>query len=244
MATADLGRAAQARPITPWRNPLLGVRLLTLAAVWAVWELLAHSGLFYKDVVPSSLAVMEAVLRSQTQAYYGPQNAGHFGLALSSYAHFTSPIRRYADLLVHRSLVSAYGLGPGGLTDTEAAEMERLGEQISMLERRAMEAERDTVDRYVAAYLSERVGEVVEARITGVLNFGFFATVEGIGGDGLMPARDLGREYFRYDEAAQTLVGEETGTTYASGQRLRLRLAEANPGSRAAPCRDRCRSRP
>ena len=111
--------------------------------------------------------------------------------------------------------------------------MERTGEVISMLERRAMEAERDTVDRYVAAYLSERVGEVVEARITGVLNFGFFATVEGIGGDGLVPARDLGREYFRYDEAARELVGEETGTTYASGQRLKLRLAEANPVSGA-----------
>ena len=177
--------------------------------------------------------VMEQVLRTQTQAYYAPANLGHFGLALGSYAHFTSPIRRYADLLVHRSLVAAYGLGPGGLTDAEAAEMERLGEQISMLERRAMEAERDTIDRYVAAYLSERVGEVVEARITGVLNFGFFATVEGIGGDGLLAARDLGREYFRYDEAAQQLVGEETGTTYAAGQRLRLRLAEANPVSGA-----------
>src|SRR3546814_5490118 len=111
--------------------------------------------------------------------------------------------------------------------------MERTGEQISMLERRAMEAERDTTDRYVAAYLSERVGEVVEARITGVLNFGFFATVEGIGGDGLVPARDLGREYFRYDETAQQLVGEETGETYSSGQRLKLRLAEANPVSGA-----------
>src|SRR3546814_12058389 len=96
-----------------------------------------------------------------------------------------------------------------------------------------MEAERDTTDRYVAAYLSERVGEVVEARITGVLNFGFFATVEGIGGDGLVPARDLGREYFRYDETAQQLVGEETGETYSSGQRLTLRLAEANPVSGA-----------
>ncbi|HVI97448.1 MAG TPA: RNB domain-containing ribonuclease [Sphingomonas sp.] len=177
--------------------------------------------------------VMEQVLRSQTQAYYAPVNHGHFGLALGSYAHFTSPIRRYADLIVHRSLVAAYGLGPGGLTDDEAAQMERTGEMISQLERRAMEAERDTVDRYVAAYLSERVGEVVEARITGVLNFGFFATVEGIGGDGLVPARDLGREYFRYDEAAQQLVGEETGETYAAGQRLKLRLAEANPVSGA-----------
>ncbi|RIA37567.1 RNAse R [Hephaestia caeni] len=177
--------------------------------------------------------VMEQVLRSQTQAYYAPANHGHFGLALGSYAHFTSPIRRYADLVVHRALVQAFGLGPGGLTDDEAAQMERIGEQISMLERRAMEAERDTTDRYVAAYLSERVGEVVEARITGVLNFGFFATVEGIGGDGLVPARDLGREYFRYDEAAQQLVGEETGETYAAGQRLKLRLAEANPVSGA-----------
>src|SRR3546814_7650444 len=127
----------------------------------------------------------------------------------------------------------AFGLGPGGLTDDEATQMERTGEQIAMLERRAMEAERDTTDRYVAAYLSERVGEVVEARITGVLNFGFFATVEGIGGDGLVPARDLGREYFRYDETAQQLVGEETGETYSSGQRLKLRLAEANPVSGA-----------
>src|SRR3546814_12987005 len=104
---------------------------------------------------------MEQVLRSQTQAYYAPANHGHFGLALGSYAHFTSPIRRYADLVVHRSLVQAFGLGPGGLTDDEATQMERTGEQISMLERRAMEAERDTTDRYVAAYLSERVGEAI-----------------------------------------------------------------------------------
>ncbi|RDE05262.1 ribonuclease R family protein [Sphingomonas aracearum] len=177
--------------------------------------------------------VMEQVLRTQTQAYYGPENHGHFGLSLGSYAHFTSPIRRYADLIVHRSLVAAYHLGPGGLTEGEAEGMTRIGESISMLERRAMEAERDTIDRYVAAYLSEKVGEMVEVRITGVQNFGFFATVEGIGGDGLMPVRDIGGEYFRYDEAAQKLVGEDTGAEYASGQRLQLRLAEANPVSGA-----------
>ena len=177
--------------------------------------------------------VMEQILRTQTQAYYAPGNHGHFGLALGSYAHFTSPIRRYADLIVHRSLVQAYGLGPGGLTEGEAGAMDRIGESISMLERRAMEAERDTIDRYVAAYLSERVGEVLDARITGVQNFGFFATVEGIGGDGLMPVRDIGREYFRYDEAAKALVGEESGETYSSGMRLKLRLAEANPVSGA-----------
>ncbi|MBD8678098.1 ribonuclease R family protein [Sphingomonas sp. CFBP 13720] len=177
--------------------------------------------------------VMEQVLRTQTQAFYGPQNHGHFGLSLGSYAHFTSPIRRYADLVVHRSLVGSYGLGEGALPADDAANMERVGEAISGLERRAMEAERETVDRYVAAYLSEHVGTVMEARITGVASFGFFATVEGVGGDGLVPARDLGSEYFRFDEASQTLVGERSGDTFASGQRLPLRLAEANPVSGA-----------
>ena len=177
--------------------------------------------------------VMEQILRTQTQAYYAPGNHGHFGLALGSYAHFTSPIRRYADLIVHRSLVAAYKLGPGGLTEGEAASMDKIGESISMLERRAMEAERDTIDRYVAAYLGERVGEVVDVRITGVQNFGFFATVEGIGGDGLMPVRDIGREYFRYEEAAKALIGEQSGDTFSSGMRLQLRLAEANPVSGA-----------
>ncbi|GGB15606.1 ribonuclease R [Sphingomonas metalli] len=176
--------------------------------------------------------IMEQVLRTQTQAYYAPLNHGHFGLSLGSYAHFTSPIRRYADLVVHRALVGAYDLGPGGSLP-EADEMTRMGEAISQLERRAMEAERDTIDRYVAAYLAEHIGEEVEARITGVQNYGFFATVEGVGGDGLMPVRDLGGEYFRYDEAGRTLTGEDSGDVYALGQRLRLRLAEANPVSGA-----------
>ncbi|WP_294316824.1 ribonuclease R family protein [uncultured Sphingomonas sp.] len=177
--------------------------------------------------------VMEQVLRTQTQAYYAPANQGHFGLSLGSYAHFTSPIRRYADLVVHRALVSAYGLGEGGLTKADAEAMEQIGTTISALERRAMEAERDTIDRYVAAFLAERVGETVSARITGVQNYGFFATVEGIGGDGLMSVRDLGGEYFRFDEAARTLTGEDSGEEYALGQRLELRLAEANPVSGA-----------
>jgi ribonuclease R len=176
--------------------------------------------------------VMTQVLRTQTQAYYGPQNAGHFGLSLGSYAHFTSPIRRYADLVVHRALVEADKLGPGGELPADA-EMAKTGEVISQLERRAMEAERETIDRYVAAYLSAHVGEVMEARITGVQSFGFFATVDGVGGDGLVPARDLGREYFRYDEAAQQLVGEETGEAFSLGQRLKLKLVEANPVSGA-----------
>jgi ribonuclease R len=174
---------------------------------------------------------MEQILRTQTQAYYAPRNAGHFGLALGSYAHFTSPIRRYADLVVHRALVRAYRLGEGGLTDGEAEAMEVTGELISQLERRAMEAERETLDRYVAAYLSERVGDIVDCRITGVQPFGFFATVEGLGGDGLVPVSTLGREFFRYDEASQSLIGEESDERFAPGQRLKLRLAEANPVS-------------
>ena len=175
--------------------------------------------------------IMEQLLRTQMQARYGPERLGHFGLALATYAHFTSPIRRYADLLVHRALVSAYRLGEGGLPQDEAERFEEIGEKISMLERRAMEAERETIDRYVAAYLADQVGQLVQCRITGVQPFGFFATVEDLGGDGLVLAQTLGQEYFRFDEAARQLIGEETGETYRVGQRLTLRLAEANPVS-------------
>jgi ribonuclease R len=175
--------------------------------------------------------IMEQILRTQTQAYYGPENHGHFGLALGSYAHFTSPIRRYADLLVHRSLVRAYGLGEGGLTDGEAEAMDIIGTSISQFERRAMEAERETIDRYVAAFLADRVGQLVDCRISGVQPFGFFATVEGLGGDGLVPVSTLGADYFRYQEASQSLIGDESGVRFTLGQRLKLRLAEANPVS-------------
>jgi len=202
--------------------------------------------------------IMEQLLRTQMQARYGPERLGHFGLALATYAHFTSPIRLYADLLVHRALVSVHKLGEGGLPAADAEQFERIGEQISMLERRAMEAERETVDRYVAAFLADQVGQLVECRITGVQPFGFFATVEDLGGDGLLFAKDLGQEYFRYDEAARTLVGDESGETYRVGQRLTLRLADANPvsgslrfelpegnygGPSAPPRRDRTRGR-
>jgi ribonuclease R len=184
--------------------------------------------------------IMEQILRSQTQAYYAPQNMGHFGLALGSYAHFTSPIRRYADLLVHRALVGAYGLelpaAKGGflpdrtsLSSDDYENMGRVGEMISQHERRAMEAERETIDRYVAAYLAAHVGELVDARITGVQNFGFFATVEGLGGDGLVPVSTMGDERFFFDEAGRALEGVESGDRYTVGQHLQLRLAEADP---------------
>ena len=183
--------------------------------------------------------VMEQILRSQTQAYYGHTNMGHFGLSLGSYAHFTSPIRRYADLIVHRALVSACKLEQpapetsavpefSGLSKEESARLEIISEKISKLERRAMKAEWETIDRYISAHLANRVGEVVHCRITGVQNFGFFATVEDLGGDGLVPVRTLGAERFDYDEAKQQLTGMESGTTYNIGQKIDLRLVEAN----------------
>ena len=177
--------------------------------------------------------ITEQILRSQMQARYGPEPLGHFGLALGSYAHFTSPIRRYADLLVHRALVASYNLGAGELQKGQREDFGRIGEVISGLERRAMEAERETIDRYVAAYLADRVGQLVDVRITGVQPFGFFATVDGLGGDGLVLAKTLGREYFRYDEKRQSLVGEQSGDEYRSGKRMELRLVEADPVSGA-----------
>lgn len=173
--------------------------------------------------------VQEQVLRSQTQAYYSPDNKGHFGLSLGSYAHFTSPIRRYADLVVHRALVAAYKLGDGGLTPEDATSMAKTADHVSMTERRAMEAERDTTDRYVAAFLSTRIGETMPTRITGVAKFGFFAQVVGLGGDGLVPVSTLGDERFVFDDATRVLEGIETGTRYTAGMRLELVLVEANP---------------
>ncbi|MEO5577596.1 MAG: RNB domain-containing ribonuclease, partial [Sphingomicrobium sp.] len=182
---------------------------------------------------PSRHEIMEQVLRTQMQARYAPDPLGHFGLSLASYAHFTSPIRRYADLIVHRSLVRSFGLGEGALSPDKAARFVEIGEKISLLERRTMEAERETVDRYVAAFLADRVGQILKCRITGVQSFGFFATVLDLGGDGLVPASILGNEYFRFDEAARALVGDTSGETYRQGQMIDLKLAEANPASGA-----------
>lgn len=229
----------------PSREKLVALKeyLATFGRSMALGEVITP-GLFnrmLKDVTDEAekAQVMEAVLRSQTQAYYGPGNAGHFGLALGSYAHFTSPIRRYADLLVHRALVDAFKLEQpapkgrlpetSGLSDRDRDDLSRVSEAISAAERRAMEAERDTIDRYVAAWLAGRVGEVFDTRITGVQSFGFFATIEQLGGDGLVPVSTLGDEHFRYDEAARALIGADSKTRYGVGDRLKLRLGEANP---------------
>ncbi|MEL6550870.1 MAG: ribonuclease R [Pseudomonadota bacterium] len=170
-----------------------------------------------------------STLRSMTQAYYAPQNYGHFGLALSHYAHFTSPIRRYSDLIVHRALITAHGWGEDGLSQDEIERLEATAEHISETERRSMLAERDTTDRYLASYLSERVGNEFTGRISGIARFGVFVKLDETGADGLVPIRDLGAEYFHYDADALTLTGSYTGREIGLGQRATVRLAEATP---------------
>lgn len=170
-----------------------------------------------------------STLRAMTQAYYSPDNVGHFGLALANYAHFTSPIRRYADLIVHRALISAHGWGKDGLSPDEIERLEQTATHISETERRSMMAERDTTDRYLAAYLSERVGSEFTGRISGIARFGAFVKLDETGADGLIPVRSLGREYFHFDREAGTLMGADTGFTIAIGQRATVRLAQATP---------------
>jgi ribonuclease R len=173
--------------------------------------------------------VNEVVLRSQSQAVYAPENIGHFGLNLQRYAHFTSPIRRYADLVVHRSLIRALGLGAGGIADDEAARLKDIAQAISDTERRAMAAERETADRLIAGYLADRVGAEFSARISGVTRSGLFVRLSDTGADGFVPAATIGDDYFRHDEGARALIGDRTGETYRLGDDVRVRLVEAIP---------------
>lgn len=173
--------------------------------------------------------VNEMVLRSQSQAIYSPDNIGHFGLNLMKYAHFTSPIRRYADLIVHRALVGSLGLGEGGITPDEEAALDDIAAEISTFERRAMAAERDTVNRLVAHHLAGRIGESFEGRVSGVTKAGLFVALPQYGADGFVPVSTLGMDYFIYDEAHQALTGEKTGLGYRLGDTVDVKLAEALP---------------
>ena len=170
-----------------------------------------------------------STLRSMTQAYYNAENFGHFGLSLKSYAHFTSPIRRYADLIVHRALITAHGWGKDGLSPEDIAELDATAVQISDTERRSMMAELDTTDRYLAAYLSDRVGSTFPGRISGIARFGVFVKLDETGADGLVPMRAIGSEYFHHDAETQTLMGADTGVVISLGQRVLVKLSEAVP---------------
>jgi ribonuclease R len=174
--------------------------------------------------------VNEVVLRSQAQAEYSAENYGHFGLNLRRYAHFTSPIRRYADLVVHRALIRALGLGEGALPQTETVEsLSEVAAQISVTERRAMKAERETADRLIAHFLADRIGATFQGRISGVTRAGLFVKLTDTGADGLIPIRTLGTEYFNYDEARHALVGSRSGAMHRLGDMVDVRLVEAAP---------------
>jgi ribonuclease R len=178
---------------------------------------------------PEAQVVNEVMLRSQSQAAYSPDNIGHFGLALARYAHFTSPIRRYADLLVHRSLISGLGLGAGGLGGDEVARLPDTAAHITATERRAALAERDAVDRYLAAFMADKIGARFMARISGVTRFGLFVTVPDSGATGLIPMSALPDDYWHHDEMEQTLTGRRSRRVFRLAQDVEVRLAEANP---------------
>ncbi|MBV8166599.1 MAG: RNB domain-containing ribonuclease [Alphaproteobacteria bacterium] len=178
---------------------------------------------------PHQTVVNEVVLRSQAQAQYSPDNIGHFGLALRRYAHFTSPIRRYADLLVHRALIKGLGLGPDGLPEgMTSAVFAQIGTEISGTERRAAQAEREVVDRYTAAHLAAHVGASFAGRISGVTRFGLFVKLAETGADGLVPIRSLPADYYHHDERNHRLVGKRTRRTFTLGDPVEVRLAEAD----------------
>ncbi|MAI89627.1 ribonuclease R [Ponticaulis sp.] len=172
--------------------------------------------------------ISEIVLRTQSQAIYSPDNLGHFGLNLSKYAHFTSPIRRYSDLIVHRALIRAYNLGPDGLPDEQRVRLEEIAGHLVDRERASMAAERDASDRYLTAFLADRVGAEFEGRVTGVAKFGLFVRLDETAADGFIPAASLGNEFWYFDDSASALVADRSGRRYELGQPVRVKLTEAN----------------
>jgi ribonuclease R len=181
------------------------------------------------DGAPQGQLVNEVVLRSQSQAEYHPLNIGHFGLNLRKYAHFTSPIRRYADLIVHRALIRALKLGADGLPDAIDDKLEAIGAEISGAERRAMLAERDTKDRLIARFLMDRIGATFPAKISGVTKSGLFVRLDETGADGFIPISTLGAEFFVYDEKSRSVVGSRSGETHRLGDAVEVRLVAAQP---------------
>ncbi|MBT3372620.1 MAG: ribonuclease R [Rhodospirillaceae bacterium] len=218
----------------PDREKLLGLKdfLSSLGLSFAMGERLRPE-LFNRILAKAKgsdhwEAVNQSILRSQSQARYDPDNIGHFGLSRPRYAHFTSPIRRYSDLLVHRALIRGGGFGKDGLHDEEAAHLAETAEHISNTERRAMVAERDANDRYMAAFMAEQTGAEFIARINGVTRAGLFLTLVDTGADGLLPMRYLHNDYYQVDEAQKALIGERSGVRYRLGDSVTVRLVEVN----------------
>lgn len=181
------------------------------------------SGTAHNDIVN------EVILRTQAQAVYAPDNIGHFGLNLARYSHFTSPIRRYADVTIHRALIRTLKLGDDGATDKDEARYDETAQHVSETERKSMAAERDATSRYIASFLADRVGAEFEGRITGVTRFGLFIRLDETQADGLAPISTLGAERWIHDETAHALVGEHSGKRFPLGMRVEVRLEEATP---------------
>jgi len=169
------------------------------------------------------------VLRTQSQAEYSPENIGHYGLALARYAHFTSPIRRYADLLVHRALVGALKLGKGALNDRQTEDFDELAEHISYTERQSSNAEQNAFDRYMARYMADKIGTLFYGRISSVTTFGVFLTMNETGADGFVPFRSIHGDYYRADEKGARLVGRHTKNIYKMGDEVPVVLRECDP---------------
>jgi ribonuclease R len=169
------------------------------------------------------------VLRAQAQAEYAPDNIGHFGLNLRNYVHFTSPIRRYADLIVHRALIKALKLGKDGLPDMSVERLRTVGQLISGTERRAMLAERDTHDRLIASHLADRIGAKFAGRVSGVTKSGLFVKLTVTGADGFVPASTIGADFYAFDEASMALIGQRSGEGFRLGDNVEVRLVEAAP---------------
>jgi ribonuclease R len=183
--------------------------------------------------MPVADLVNEVVLRAQAQAEYAIENAGHFGLNLARYAHFTSPIRRYADLAVHRSLIRTFGLGAGGLEPDETQRLAGVAKAISEAERRAMAAERETADRLIAAHLADRIGAEFDARVSGLTRSGLFVRLKDTGADGFVPASSIGGDFYVHVEESHALVGRRTGLSFQLGDTVLVRLVEALPSAGA-----------
>ncbi len=207
--------------------------LPTVDMSWAKGQIV-NAGRFNRiltlaKTTPHNDIINEVILRTQAQAVYASDNIGHFGLNLARYAHFTSPIRRYADLMVHRALIAALKLGDDGTSAEEEKRLDAIAEHISQTERQSMAAERDAASRYIASFLSDRVGAVFEGRVTGVTRFGLFIRLDETQADGLAPIRSLGEDHWVHDEAAHALVGENSGVRFPLGMRVEVRLEEATP---------------
>ena len=181
---------------------------------------------------PDAAAITMTMLRSLTHAEYAPANIGHFGLALESYAHFTSPIRRYPDLLVHRAIRHIIRGGKPGKYDYSGREMERLGAITSAHEKRAEEASRDVEAWLKCQYMEGHLGDEFDGVITGVTNFGVFVQITELMTDGLVHVTSLDNDYYHYDSGAQRLVGERSGQAYSLGDAMRVRVQRVDMDTR------------